>query len=661
MRQLHQVAVAGLLGIGAAAAASAANEMKEFPGDRLLALAGSEFNAAKTDEIRRRLDALFSHLQIPQKTQQRLSRALDESARLATERDQGIPSRFEKHEKQVSLRELTLTVILAKHDVIVKSARDVIIVAGGNVKLGGSDNVAVVAGGSIEVADDWSGGGKGSLFVSRRHIDISNSGAGTIIYAVDGASFKHSANATTYNTDVRGGYGAAQRYIRAPLFSAEPVRRAAPDSMTIDSGPDFAFTGKRCEVHVPEEAVANYILPDARRSLSCGKGIESVTVRCVEEAPRGAGAARRSHERWAVRLCGKTAEYDVRTDGAPASPAAITPSAAPRSAASTTTVMGRTTAPTPAPKSLTPETAAKVQELFKVALAARTAGDYERAMNLYGEILSLDPNNWSAFFNRASARQSLRDYQGAVADFSEALRARQATGFPGNNAQVYASRASAYLGIGDAPKALEDMTRAIDLGVGDPTFLYSRALLYLKLGDFGRASMDAERLIAGKNYRAEAYAVRLWVGLLTANSKDAQLDALSSLAEAGKWTPQRARYQGAAYRVLGGYLAYRQAAQDERAKAWIKEWSHLLVESEWPDSLVLHFLGDVGSDALQRRIKTPMQQAEAAAFRGLDLQYQGRIREARAQFDVVLNIEKGYSLPRVIAQTYTRPTSQRTQ
>ena len=122
---------------------------------------------------------------------------------------------------------------------------------------------------------------------------------------------------------------------------------------------------------------------------------------------------------------------------------------------------------------------------------------YKRAPLVYG------------YRMRASARQSLKDYNGAIADYSEAIKINKNTP-PGSlmiekdndkrppeylvfESEPFFKRANAYMQINDYSSALEDYTKAIDLtenvnpkgnlGIGGiPEYYRNRSFAYYYLG-----------------------------------------------------------------------------------------------------------------------------------------------------------------------------------
>ena len=71
-------------------------------------------------------------------------------------------------------------------------------------------------------------------------------------------------------------------------------------------------------------------------------------------------------------------------------------------------------------------------------------------------------NSATDWFKRATAKYELKDYQGAIADYTKAIELNP------DYAQAYNKRGFAYLMLGPKSKAQADFKRAIELGYRVP-------------------------------------------------------------------------------------------------------------------------------------------------------------------------------------------------
>ena len=56
------------------------------------------------------------------------------------------------------------------------------------------------------------------------------------------------------------------------------------------------------------------------------------------------------------------------------------------------------------------------------ALAKKSLGDHQGAIEDYGKVIEIDPNNVAAYYSRGLAKKALGDQQGAKEDLSTAKR-----------------------------------------------------------------------------------------------------------------------------------------------------------------------------------------------------------------------------------------------
>ena len=98
-----------------------------------------------------------------------------------------------------------------------------------------------------------------------------------------------------------------------------------------------------------------------------------------------------------------------------------------------------------------------VQNLINSARIKVEKGDYQGAIADLTQALQLNPNNLEAYYLRANAYYHLENYQGAIADFTQAITLNP------DYVGAYTGRGIAYLNLGDKPKALEDFRQAATL------------------------------------------------------------------------------------------------------------------------------------------------------------------------------------------------------
>src|SRR5262245_58247121 len=125
--------------------------------------------------------------------------------------------------------------------------------------------------------------------------------------------------------------------------------------------------------------------------------------------------------------------------------------------------------------------------------------DYERAIADYSEAIRLVPANAPAFLGRGNAYASKGDRDRAIADYSEAIRLDSKYAFAFNN------RGVAYKNKGDYDRAISDYSEAIRL---DPKLAFAfsnRGYAYLNKGDRDRAITDLDEAIRLDPKHTEAF------------------------------------------------------------------------------------------------------------------------------------------------------------
>lgn len=123
------------------------------------------------------------------------------------------------------------------------------------------------------------------------------------------------------------------------------------------------------------------------------------------------------------------------------------------------------------------------QELFSEAIA-----DFTKAIELRPE--------WSQpYFERARARstQSIKDYQGALADYDMFFRIEHDC--VEMIAIAHGLRAFVYVDLGLLHEAIDDLCMKIQLASGDAYDYLSRSKLYMMVGDSLRSTEDRKKAI----------------------------------------------------------------------------------------------------------------------------------------------------------------------
>jgi tetratricopeptide (TPR) repeat protein len=108
------------------------------------------------------------------------------------------------------------------------------------------------------------------------------------------------------------------------------------------------------------------------------------------------------------------------------------------------------------------------------------------------------PKDAKAFIERGNALYAKKDYDKAIADFSEAIR------LDPKLAEAYGRRAHAYQAKGDDDKAIADATTALELDSKLFDGYYSRGFAYLHKGDNDKAIADFTKAVELKPHSPRA-------------------------------------------------------------------------------------------------------------------------------------------------------------
>jgi len=149
-------------------------------------------------------------------------------------------------------------------------------------------------------------------------------------------------------------------------------------------------------------------------------------------------------------------------------------------------------------------------EYFNAGAKASDEEDYELAVYYYTEALKIQPNNSTAYNNRAWAKYLMGQCSGALSDADKSISL-------GANEFSYHTRASIYLCLDRCREALNDFDKAISVAKQKDAFYYAdRGLAKACLGDYQNAVIDYNQALKldpnNEDYKAELADVKSKLG-----------------------------------------------------------------------------------------------------------------------------------------------------
>ena len=117
-------------------------------------------------------------------------------------------------------------------------------------------------------------------------------------------------------------------------------------------------------------------------------------------------------------------------------------------------------------------------------------GEYDRAIQDFGQAIRLKPDFAIAFYNRGNAYDSKGEYDRAIQDLDQAIRLK-----PDDTDAFYAfyGRGYAYNAKGDYDRAIQDYDQALRLEPNDANVFIVRGVANFLRADLARAVTDFER------------------------------------------------------------------------------------------------------------------------------------------------------------------------
>ena len=147
----------------------------------------------------------------------------------------------------------------------------------------------------------------------------------------------------------------------------------------------------------------------------------------------------------------------------------------------------------------TPTNLQTAEEYFYSAYNKEKLKDYYGAIADYTKTIEFDPNDTDAYNNRGTVKYILKDYYGAIADFTKAIE------LDPNDADAYYNRGITKRKLKDNYGAIADYTKAIELDPNYADAYNNRGNLKYNLNDYYGAIADFTKAIELDPNYADAY------------------------------------------------------------------------------------------------------------------------------------------------------------
>jgi len=129
-------------------------------------------------------------------------------------------------------------------------------------------------------------------------------------------------------------------------------------------------------------------------------------------------------------------------------------------------------------------TGSQAQADYAQAQTLESAGNYDAAIKMFGEVIQSEPDFWPASYKRGEDYAIQENYKAAIEDYDAVIKLQP--DFP----LVYVARAVAYEQLDDHANALADSNKAIELKASDDYVYFNRGLAYLGLKEYEKAITD---------------------------------------------------------------------------------------------------------------------------------------------------------------------------
>jgi tetratricopeptide (TPR) repeat protein len=138
-------------------------------------------------------------------------------------------------------------------------------------------------------------------------------------------------------------------------------------------------------------------------------------------------------------------------------------------------------------------------EMVEQGIEKSRLGNYEAAVEDFEQVITENPQDINAYFNRGYAYSSLGKFEEALADFTQALTLDPQMG------QAYVNRGNVYLQLGEDKEAIADYEKALKINPHDAFAQNNLGLAHLNSGSPELAKIDFTQAVTIDPLYGEAY------------------------------------------------------------------------------------------------------------------------------------------------------------
>lgn len=126
---------------------------------------------------------------------------------------------------------------------------------------------------------------------------------------------------------------------------------------------------------------------------------------------------------------------------------------------------------------------------YQLGISLAASGNQKSALNAFNKVIAMSPKHKGAMFRKASLQVKIKDYEGAVEILESLVNQLN------DNARVYYLLSVAYEGLDNIDKAIENLTKAIELDPDEIKFHQHLGFLNVRKDDHQTAAKSFTKVM----------------------------------------------------------------------------------------------------------------------------------------------------------------------